>query len=99
MFHFLETSADPIRMTLYLLAWLILFSIDVRAQETISICLEQAQKATFAEHARPVQQVAAKSLPARENPSRLSTTWKSMGPEKTRIDLAASLQRTPRLAH
>ena len=71
MFHFLETSADPIRMTFYLLAWPILFPSDVRAQEAVSICLEQAQKATLAEHPHPVQQAAAKSLTARENHPRL----------------------------
>ena len=70
MFHFLETSADPIRMTFYLLAWPILLPSDVRAQEAVSICLEQAQKATLAEHPHPVQQAAAK-VPARENHPRL----------------------------
>jgi len=60
MFHFLETSADPIRMTFYLLAWPILLPSDVRAQEAVSICLERAQKATLAEHPHPVQQAAAK---------------------------------------
>ncbi len=58
------------RMKFYPLALLILFPSDVRAQEAASICLEQAQKATLAEHPRPVQQ-AAKSLPARENHPRL----------------------------
>ncbi len=58
------------RMKFYPLALLILFPSDVRAQEAVSICLEQAQKATLAEHPRPVQQ-AAKSLPARENHPRL----------------------------
>ena len=63
MFHFLETSADPMRMKCYPLALLILFPSDVRAQEAVSICLEQAQKATLAEHPHPVQQAAAKSCP------------------------------------
>jgi len=58
------------RMKFCPLALLILFPSDVRAQEAVSICLEQAQKATLAEHPRPVQQ-AAKSLPARENHPRL----------------------------
>ena len=54
------------RLKSYPLALLILFPSDVRAQEATSICMEQAQRATLAEHPRPVQQ-AAKSLPAREN--------------------------------
>lgn len=58
------------RMKFYLLALLILLPTDVRAQEALSICLERAQKATLAEHSRPVQQ-AAKSLPAQENHPRL----------------------------
>ena len=58
------------RMKFCPLALLILFPSDVRAQEAVSICLEQAQKATLAERPRTVQQ-AAKSLPARENHPRL----------------------------
>jgi hypothetical protein len=58
------------RLKSYPLALLILFPSDVRAQEVSSICMEQAQRATLAEHPRPVQQ-AAKSLPARENHPRL----------------------------
>jgi hypothetical protein len=58
-------------MKFYPLALLILFPSDARAQEAASICLEQAQKATLAEHPRPLQQAAAKSLPAREDHPRL----------------------------
>jgi len=58
------------RLKSYPLALLILIPSDVRAQQAASICMEQAQRATLAEHPRPVQQ-AAKSLPARENHPRL----------------------------
>lgn len=65
---FLETPANPMRMTFYLLALLMVSHSDVYAQEDASPCMEQA--ATLVEP-HPVQQLAAKTLSASEKHRRL----------------------------
>lgn len=84
-------SVGPMRTTFHLLALLLLFRGEVRAQDTVSICVEQAPKATPAEPAPTAPQaVTAQSPVAREEHPRLFWIIPTFSVSNSRVPVSLS---------